>query len=190
MIRLDMSEYQNQDSLDRLTGLLGDSVRQQPYALILLDEIEKAHEKILNVFLQIIDDARLTDATGRLADFSNTIIIATTNAKDVEAQFAPEWLNRFTGIITFKNLTEPEIEAVVAIKLNQLVEELKKQEIEISFKKDVIKQISRIGFSLKWGGRQADRTIQERVMNVIAKKILRNEIIKNQPVEFGLEDEV
>ena len=135
MIRLDMSEYQNQDSLDRLTGLLGDSVRQQPYALILLDEIEKAHEKILNVFLQIIDDARLTDATGRLADFSNTIIIATTNAKDVEAQFAPEWLNRFTGIITFKNLTEPEIEAVVAIKLNQLVEELKKQEIEISFKK-------------------------------------------------------
>ena len=79
---------------------------------------------------------------------------------------------------------------MVAIKLNQLVEELKKQEIEISFKKDVIKQISRIGFSLKWGGRQADRTIQERVMNVIAKKILRNEIIKNQPVEFGLEDEV
>ncbi|KKU44516.1 MAG: ATP-dependent chaperone ClpB [Microgenomates group bacterium GW2011_GWA2_46_7] len=80
MIRLDMSEFQTTESVDRLLELLTDAVRHQPYTLVLLDEIEKAHSKVINLFLQVLDDARLSDLAGKTADFANTIIIATTNA--------------------------------------------------------------------------------------------------------------
>ncbi|MCG2691725.1 AAA family ATPase, partial [Microgenomates group bacterium] len=157
--------------------------------------IEKAHPKILNLFLQVLDEARLTDGTGRLVDFANTIIIATTNVgtslknnpkgaevlEKIEAHFPPEWLNRFTGLIVFDPLSEKEVEAVVKLKLNKLSRELLKQELEISFDEAVIKQLSREGFSTKWGGRQVDRIIQERVANVIAEKILKGEVKKRQP---------
>lgn len=219
MIRLDMSEYQNLDSLNRLIGAppgsgddsggqLTEAVRHQPYSLLLLDEIEKAHLKIVNLFLQVLDDARLTDSNGRVINFANTIIIATTNVgtKEItvklsqkpegtevtatamtalENYFAPEFLNRFTGIIVFKPLTGSETEAVVELKLKRLTKELEKQEIRITFKKELIKKIAAESFSTKWGGRQADRTIQEQVMNVIAKKILEGKIVKKQPVEFS-----
>ncbi len=203
MIRLDMSEFQNLDSLNRLIGSPGgdtggqltEAVRHQPYTLLLLDEIEKAHLKILNLFLQVLDEARLTDGTGRLVDFANTIIIATTNVgtslknnpkeaevlEKIEAHFPPEWLNRFTGLIVFSPLSEKEVEAVVRLKLNKLSQGLLKQEIEISFDEAVIKQLSREGFSPKWGGRQVDRIIQESVANVIAEKILKGEVKKRQP---------
>lgn len=203
MIRLDMSEFQNLDSLNRLIGSPGgdtggqltEAVRHQPYTLLLLDEIEKAHPKILNLFLQVLDEARLTDGTGRLVDFANTIIIATTNVgtslknnpketavlEKIEAHFPPEWLNRFTGLIVFTSLSEKEVEAVVKLKLNLLSKGLLKQEIEINFDEAVIKQLSREGFSTKWGGRQVDRIIQERVANVIAEKILKGEVKKRQP---------
>lgn len=219
MIRLDMSEYQNLDSLNRLIGAppgsgddsggqLTEAVRHQPYSLLLLDEIEKAHLKIVNLFLQVLDDARLTDSNGRVINFANTIIIATTNVgtREITARlgknpeetkvtatamtalenyFAPEFLNRFTGIIVFKPLTGGETEAVVELKLKRLTKELEKQEIRVSFKKDLIKKIAAESFSTKWGGRQADRTIQEQVMNVIAKKILEGKLVKKQPVEFS-----
>lgn len=203
MIRLDMSEFQNLDSLNRLIGSPGgntggqltEAVRHQPYALLLLDEIEKAHPKILNLFLQVLDEARLTDGNGRLMDFSNTIIIATTNIgtslKDnqqeaeilekIEEHFQPEWLNRFTSVIVFTPLTKQEIEKVVKLKLNKLIHRLLKQEIEISVANPVIQQLSEEGFSTKWGGRQVDRIIQEKVANVIAEKILKGEVKKKQP---------
>lgn len=208
MIRLDMSEFQNLDSLNRLIGSPGgdtggqltEAVRHQPYTLLLLDEIEKAHPKILNLFLQVLDEARLTDGSGRLVDFANTIIIATTNVgtslknnpkeaevlEKIEAHFLPEWLNRFTGLIVFTPLSEKEVEAVVKLKLNQLSQKLLKQEIEISFDEAVIKLLSREGFSTKWGGRQVDRIIQERAANVIAEKILKGEVKKRQPFTLSL----
>ena len=200
MIRLDMSEFQTMESVDRLLELLTDAVRHQPYTLILLDEIEKAHAKIINLFLQVLDDARLTDLNGKTADFANTIIIATTNVgtslknnpkeaavlEKIETHFPPEWLNRFSGLIVFTPLNEKEVEAVVKLKLNQLSRELLKQELGISFDETVIKQISREGFSPKWGGRQVDRVIQEKVANVIAEKILKGEVKKRQPFTFSL----
>ncbi|MBU1323042.1 ATP-dependent Clp protease ATP-binding subunit [Patescibacteria group bacterium] len=200
MIRLDMSEFQTVESVDRLLELLTDAVGHQPYTLILLDEIEKAHAKIINLFLQVLDDARLTNLNGKTADFANTIIIATTNVgtslknnpkgaevlEKIEAHFPPEWLNRFTGLIVFDPLSEKEVEAVVKLKLNKLSRELLKQELEISFDEAVIKQLSREGFSTKWGGRQVDRIIQERVANVIAEKILKGEVKKRQPFTFSL----
>jgi len=187
MIRLDMSEYQTTESVDRLLDFLPEAVRHQPYTLVLLDEIEKAQEKILNLFLQVLDDARLTDSTGRTVDFSNTIIIATTNARgELEDTFPLEFLNRFTAIITFSPLTKKEIEAIVTLKLNRLSQELKKQEVEISFPRSTVAKIAADGFSAKWGGRQVDRTIQKKISNVIAKKILEGKIKSRQPVEFNL----
>lgn len=188
MIRLDMSEYQNLDSLDRLINQLAEAVRHQPYTLILLDEIEKAHQKILNLFLQVLDDARLTDSQGSTVDFTNTIIIATTNVKtkSIEKYFAPEWLNRWTGIIIFDQLTKEATEIIVNGKLKKLTEQLKKQEIIIDFNKDLTKQLSEAGFSEKWGGRQIERTIQEKVTNVIAQKILEGKIKPKHPATFNL----
>ena len=210
MIRLDMSEFQNLDSLNRLIGAppgdkvheggqLTEAVRHQPYTLVLLDEIEKAHPKIVNLFLQVLDDARLTDSRGKIIDFSNTIIIATTNVgtrelskasgetsakQAIEDHFPPEFLNRFTGLVIFKHLTEIEVEEIVKLKLDKLTQLLKKQEILIKFDVSVVKSLAKEGFSTKWGGRQVDRVIQEKVMNKIAKKILTKEIKKRELVRF------
>lgn len=205
MVRLDMSEYQNIDSINRLIGSppgqgqanedgqLTEAIKNQPYTCLLLDEIEKAHPKIINLFLQVLDDARLTDSQGKLVNFSNTIIIATTNVgtreiqenrqegmKALEKHFAPEFLNRFTEIIVFKELTRVEIEAIVKLKLIKLVKQLKKQEVEIKFSEQVIKELAESGFSQKWGGREVDRVIQTKVMNRIATKLLTGEIKKQQ----------
>ncbi|MFH0942649.1 MAG: ATP-dependent Clp protease ATP-binding subunit [Candidatus Beckwithbacteria bacterium] len=209
MVRLDMSEFQNLDSLNRLIGAPGsdeggqltEAIRHQPYCLLLLDEIEKAHPKILNLFLQVLDDARLTDGKGKTVDFNNTIIIATTNVgtslketkgqdltlEKIEEFFPPEWLNRLTQIVVFKPLTRPEVDTIVKLKLNRLSQELKKQEIEVRFDPKVVKEISHLGFSAKWGGRQADRIIQEKIANRIAEKILKNELKKRVAVDFSLE---
>ena len=203
MIRLDMSEYQTLDSIGRLIGTstgknqasggqLTEAVKHQPYTLVLLDEIEKAHKNIVNVFLQVLDDARLTDSDGRVIDFSNTIIITTTNVgtreildgkdgmKALEAYYSPELLNRFTGLIVFNSLTKLEIKKIVQLKLGKLVDSLKKQDIMIEFGDIVIDGLADLSFSEKWGGRQADRVIQEKVMDVIATKLLKGEIKKKQ----------
>jgi len=220
MIRLDMSEYQNPDTLNRLIGAppgktntreggqLTEAVRRQPYTLVLLDEIEKAHPNILNIFLQVLDDARLTDASGKTVNFSNTIIIATSNVgtkelmvgikkklsvkkleqqalETIEKHFRPEFLNRFSGLVVFQPLQSQEVEAIVKLKLNRLVQDLQKRNIKISFKPDLIKQLSELSFSQKWGGRHIDRTIQEKIANYIARQILTNKLVKNKPVSFS-----
>jgi len=186
MIRLDMSEYQTVASVDRMLEILTDAVRHQPYTLLLLDEIEKAHPKVINLFLQVLDDARLTNLAGKTADFSNTIIIATTNAKNLKKEFAPEWLNRLSAIITFEKLSTTQIEAVINLKLKQLAAILLKQEIKLEFAPGVGKSLAKEAFSNEWGGRQADRIIQNKVSNVVAEKILTGEISKNQSFVFSL----
>lgn len=188
MIRLDMSEYQTEDSADRLLDNLSLAIRQQPYALLLLDEIEKANRRILNLFLQVIDDARLTDTAGKTADFSNAFIIATTNVppKKIKTDFAPEWLNRFTGIIVFKALNRIETEAVIKLKLAELTKNLQSQEIKINFEPNTAKKLALEAFSEEWGGREADRVIQNKVSNLIAEKILSGAIKKNLPYSFKL----
>jgi ATP-dependent Clp protease ATP-binding subunit ClpA len=186
MIRLDMSEFQTIPSVDRLLEQLTEAVRRQPYTLILLDEVEKAHKKIINLFLSVLDDARLTDLSGKTADFSNTIIIATTNAKDLKQTFAPEWLNRFNAIITFSSLTPAQMTTIIKLKLKHLSQNLLRQEILMEFTPETVKTLAREAFSDDWGGRQANRVIQNRVENVIAEKILAGEIVKNQLYRFSL----
>src|SRR3990167_8127706 len=199
MIRIDMSEYQQADSINRLIGpppgskdylsggQLTEAVRHQPYAVVLLDEIEKADPKILNLFLQVFDEARLTDNQGKLVDFNHTIIIATTNVPPdkIETHFPPEWLNRFSEIIVFSALNLNQTEQVVKLKLEQLAQTLKTQEILVKFEPQLIKSLAKVGFSTKWGGRQIDRVIAEKVVNDISQKILKGEIAAGLAFTYG-----
>ena len=212
MVRLDMSEYQELSSLSRLLGAapgyagnagggyLTEAVRQNPFALVLLDEIEKAHPDILNVFLQVMDDGRLTDSQGRTIDFTNTIIIATSNAGTdiVQAQlkdgakieaikqelmsgalakyFRPEFLNRFDNIVVFQPLTQGEIEQITAMLLAKVAAQLQPRGILLRASPEAVRELAQIGFDPLFGARPLRRTIQERVDDALAKFLLSGKL--------------
>lgn len=218
MLRFDMSEYQEIQNIRRLIGSedgeigqLTSEIRSKPFSLVLLDEIEKAHPKILNIFLQVLDEGFLTDAAGRKISFSNTFIIMTTNVgaldivnsisqnkpwEDVHStvmsslrnHFPPEFLNRFTGIVPFTPLNQDEISKIAILKLNKLAKSLyQKHKIQITFSNEVINYISQKGYSPEWGARFLNRVIEDKIETKIAEKILSDEYLSGQSVVFGLE---
>ena len=218
MIRIDMSEYQQQDSIDRLIGapdgstkgILTDAVRLRPFSLVLLDEIEKAYSNILLTFLQVLDDGRLTDSSGMLIDFTNTIIIATSNVgtreiqdifsrngifsemeevanKEVRDHFAPEFLNRFSGIIVFKPLDVDSVRKIADLMLNKIRNMANDKNVKVNFRPELIDELVKRGFSPEWGARPLARVIEDSVENYLAKKLLSNEINKGDEVTLGLE---
>lgn len=218
MIRLDMSEYQQLDSIDKLLGspdgksrgYLTESVRTRPFALVLLDEIEKAQPNLLLTFLQVLDEGRLTDASGTVVDFTNTIIIATSNTgtrsiqevfaqdgtleemkvaamKDVRSKFAPEFLNRFTGIIVFNPLTRTNLKAITLLLLESVRKLADAKGIKISFRDDLIEQLIKLGYSPEWGARPLARIIEDTVESYLATKMLANEIKQGDDLTLGLE---
>ncbi len=208
MIRLDMSEYQEKGSINRLIGvpggekggLLTESVRLNPSSLLLLDEIEKAHPDILNVFLQVMDDGRLTDALGRTIDFTNLIIICTSNAgtdfiqdeiakgtsvemitetliqEKLRPYFRPEFLNRFDGTIVFKPLGMEEIKQITKLMLKKLTKQLEVKGITLKATDEAITELAEAGFDPAFGARPLRRTIQNRVSDVLAKLLLTKKI--------------
>lgn len=210
MHRFDMSEYQTRESTQRLignpdgsrTGALTDAIRALPYSLILLDEFEKAHPDILNLFLQVFDDGRLTDSMGRTADFTNAIIIATSNAhsdfikEEIEkgkraeevaeelkrrltAYFKPELLNRFSGIIVFRSLTLDEIEKIAAIALDEVTDALRESHgVDLKIEERAVREIARLGWSPVFGARPLRQVISERLRGPLAEKILRRELAR------------
>ncbi|MFH1192344.1 MAG: ATP-dependent Clp protease ATP-binding subunit [bacterium] len=215
MIRLDMSEYQNKDSLDRLigapdnyevTGLLTEQVRKKPFSLLLLDEIEKAHPDILNLFLQVMDDGRLTDNRGRVIDFTNLIIIATSNAgtafiqeeikknssmegiktalmnRELKLSFRPEFLNRFDEIIVFKPLTMDNVKEIARLMLRSSANRMKEKGIKLEFTDDMIDWISRIGFDPVFGARPLRRAIQENIDTLLAKYLISGKVFRGSRV--------
>lgn len=215
-IRFDMSEYQNPESVSRLIGGLGEggllteSIRSRPYALILLDEFEKAHEKILTLFLQVLDDGRLTDGTGRTISFENTIIIATSNAgslliarglqqgKGIEAIdrqvndeilkiFKPELVNRFDDVVIFKPLSQEDLEKIVKLKLNKLQDQLKIKGYLIDFDTTLVAELAKKGFDPILGARPLRRLIQDTLEARFSKLILQNQLIKGQTFQAGVE---
>ncbi len=220
MIRFDMSEYQNKESISRfigsadgkIAGALTEAVIQKPYSLILLDEFEKAHSDILNLFLQVFDDGRLTDSLGRIVDFTNVIIIATSNAhsnfikESIEAKklmeqigeelkkklteyFKPELLNRFSQIVFFKNLSTNDIEAITGLQLKSLAKTLEETHgISLDFDETIIKRIAELGYDPVFGARSLRGVISEKIRSVLAEKILREEIIKGSGVKAILEN--
>lgn len=214
MIRFDMSEYQDKASIARLIGqnkeggLLTEAVRRKPFALLLFDELEKAHPDILNLFLQILDDGRLTDGLGRTVDFSNSIIIATSNAgakyiqgaisqnvsmeeiKDhllkVELQnyYRPEFLNRFDGIITFKPLSPDNILAITRLLLIKVQKRLQAKQITVDFSDEFIRELAVQGFDPLFGARPLKRVIQNKVDDSLANYLLSAKIKARDKVIF------
>lgn len=210
----DMSEYQTPQSVDRLIGSaqnegeLTQKVAHNPYCLILLDEFEKCDPKILNLFLQILDDGRLTNFDGKTIDFTNTIIIATSNAgsltiaqdleqgkpwTDVEKQvheelltvFKPELVNRFDEIVLFKPLSQDQITSIVNLRLKDLQENLKKQGYLVEFDQNVINNLAQKGYDPVLGARPLRRLIQDTVESELSKMILQNQLHKGELFTFS-----
>ncbi len=219
--RFDMSEYQDKQSIFRLigtpngerTGALTDAILEQPYRLILLDEFEKAHPDVLNLFLQVFDDGRLTDSLGRTVNFENTIIITTSNAhsdyikesieqgktiadiseelkKKLTTYFKPELLNRFSDVVMFRGLNRDEIKAVAKILIRETAKTLtKKHGIELIVEESAVAKIAELGFSPVFGARPLRKTISEHVRSVLADKILRKEIGRGNTIHITYEND-
>ncbi len=203
MVRLDMSEYMEKHSVSRLIGsppgyvgyeeggALTEAVRRRPYAVILLDEIEKAHPDVFNVFLQILDDGRATDGQGRTVDFSNSIIIMTSNLgsqvilgeKDtvkrdklvmdlVRLHFKPEFLNRIDELVIFSHLERSELTKIIAIYLGKLNHQLKERGLELEFSPAATELICERGYDRDYGARPMKRVFQREIQNPLAIEIL------------------
>jgi len=198
MLRIDMSEYMEKHSVARLIGAppgyvgyeeggyLTESVRRRPYAVILLDEIEKAHPDVWNIMLQIFDDGRLTDGKGRTVDFKNTVIIMTSNLatgladsnirEALRQHFKPEFLNRIDDIITFRSLGKEEIARIIDIQLETLREYLAERKISLELTPAAREALFREGYDPAFGARPLKRAIQKLVADPLALKILEGTI--------------
>lgn len=221
LTRIDMSEYMERHSVARLIGSppgyvgyeeggqLTERVRRRPYTVLLLDEIEKAHPDVYNILLQVFDDGRLTDGKGRVVDFSNTLIIATSNLgahliqenmkdgkeiKDYEAlkqdlidvlsqHFRPEFLNRIDDIILFHSLTKAQIQSIVQLNLERVKRVARGQGIELAFDKSVIEHLADIGYKPEYGARELRRRIRTDVENKLATEILSGNVSEGSVLE-------
>jgi ATP-dependent Clp protease ATP-binding subunit ClpE len=207
MIRLDMSEYMEKHSVSKLigsppgyvgheeSGQLTEKVRRNPYCIILLDEIEKAHPDVQHLFLQILEDGRLTDSQGRLVSFKDTVIIMTSNAgvghktahvgfgtnnaieeasilDSLGSFFKPEFLNRFDNIIEFNSLSKEHILYIVDLMINELQETLAEQNIKLTITKEAKEKLAELGYHPAFGARPLRRVIQEQLEDKITDFIL------------------
>ena len=225
MIRFDMSEYMEKHSVSKLigsppgyvgyeeAGQLTEKVRRNPYSLILLDEIEKAHPDVLHMFLQILDDGRLTDAKGRTVSFKDTIIIMTSNAgagkieasvgfgaaiegrtKSVLGQlnqfFTPEFLNRFDGIVEFKALSKENLLLILDLMLSEVNEQLARQEIHVDADNAVKEKLVEFGYNPAMGARPLRRVIQDKIEDQVAECYLDNPNKKHMQAILNDNDEI
>ena len=184
MIRFDMSEFQEISAIDRLIDRLIKTIEQNPFSLLLLDEFEKAHHDLLNVFFQIFDEGRLTSASGKTVSFKNAIIIATSNAR--KEIFDIGLLNRFDDIVEFQKLSPEHIKKIVQLMLNNLNKRLEEKEISLKITPELINQIAVLGYDSKFGARPMARLIQNKIENQIADKLLREEIKKGESISLNL----
>ena len=185
MTRLDMSEYMEKHTVSRLVGAppgyvgydeggqLTEAVRRRPYAVVLLDEIEKAHPDVFNVLLQVLDDGRLTDGQGRTVDFTNTVLIMTSNLPGDPADFfKPEFLNRVDEIVRFRSLTEDDLTRVVDIRLAELEERLQARRLEVEVTDEARQWLARTGYDEAYGARPLKRLIQKSIADPLALALL------------------
>lgn len=217
-IRLDMSEFQDVRDIPRLIGspgqesLLTTKVRENPFSLILLDEIEKAHPNILNLFLQVLDEGHLTDGTGRKIDFKNSIIIATSNAgyqiileaiknnketPEIKTQlleflfkegiFRPEFINRFDGVVIFRSLNKEHLLQIAELSLQKLKKNLIEKGIDFKITQSLKEKIVELSYNPVFGAREMRRVIQDKVENVLAQALLSGNIKRGTAVEIDSE---
>ena len=223
MVRFDMSEFQERHTVSRLVGAppgyvgyeeagqLSEAVRRRPYAVLLFDEIEKAHGDVFNILLQILDDGRLTDSQGRTVDFKNTIVIMTSNLganriqeysrtggtnfeelKDelmdvLRQSFRPEFINRIDEIIVFRALDDAQLAEITKLLLDRLVRRMRAQRIELEFTDEAVKLIAREGFDPEFGARPLRRTIQRRVENELSRMVLGGTVEPGDKIVIGVE---
>ena len=231
MVRIDMSEYQERHSVSRLIGAppgyvgydeggqLTEAVRRKPYSVILLDEIEKAHPDVFNILLQVLDDGRLTDNKGRVANFKNTIIIMTTNigshliqenfekitpenyfdvledTKDevmalLRKTVRPEFVNRIDEIIMFRPLNQADIRKIVDIQVNLVRKRLEDAGVKIEISDAARDRLSTLGFDPQFGARPLKRVMQREILNELSKQILAGKIHKDSVIFVDLKDEI
>lgn len=215
LTRIDMSEYMEKFSVSRLIGAppgyvgydeggqLTEVVRRRPYSVVLFDEIEKAHPDVFNILLQILDDGRLTDGQGRLVDFTNTIIIMTSNlgskqlmeASTVEAgraavlevirqSFKPEFINRIDEIIVFNQLGKEQIKGIVSLQLKRLADRLENRNLHLKWDDSVVDLVSNAGFDPDYGARPIKRAIQTLVENPLAVDMLHGRFSDGDSIEL------
>ena len=219
MIRIDMSEYMEKFSVTRLIGAppgyvgyeeggqLTEAVRRKPYSVVLFDEVEKAHPDVFNIFLQILDDGRVTDSQGRLIDFKNTVIILTSNlgsqyilqsiqenheiteeAREkidvlLKQHFRPEFLNRLDEIICFKALDKEVVFGIVELILKGVIKRVKEKGIDLSFTRNSIRWLVEEGYDMEFGARPLKRIVQTQVETLLARKIIANEVSEGDKIE-------
>ena len=219
MIRIDMSEYMEKFSVTRLIGAppgyvgyeeggqLTEAVRRKPYSVVLFDEVEKAHPDVFNIFLQILDDGRVTDSQGRLIDFKNTVIILTSNLgshyildsiarngeiteeareevdKVLKQHFRPEFLNRLDEIICFRALEKNVVYGIVELILQGVINRIKERGVELSFTKTSIKWLVEEGYDMEFGARPLKRIVQSQVETLLAKKLIAGDVKEGDKVE-------
>jgi len=218
MIRIDMSEYMERHAVARLIGAppgyvgyeeggqLTEQVRRHPFSIILFDEIEKAHQDVFNIFLQILDEGRLTDSQGRTVSFKNCIIIMTSNIgsdlilqsaditdeirKQIEDQlyrvFKPEFINRIDAIVFFKRLSQESVEKIAHLKINELQKRLQEKHIKLSISEPAIKELAERGYSPEFGARPLKRVIDRYATIPVSQYILKNP--KTKEIAIGIKD--
>lgn len=229
LVRIDMSEYQERHTVSRLigappgyvgyeeSGQLTEAIRRKPYAVVLLDEIEKAHPDVFNILLQVLDDGRLTDNKGRTVDFKNTIIIMTSNIGShliqenlekindqnreeiinqtrkqvfdlLKRSIKPEFLNRIDEIIMFQSLTQQEVRKIVELQINLIKKTLEKSSINLNVTKKAIDYIATVGYDPQFGARPIKRVIQKNLLNELSKMILEDKVDKNVAIVVDEKD--
>ncbi|MEV0848674.1 ATP-dependent Clp protease ATP-binding subunit [Streptomyces sp. NPDC049954] len=231
MIRLDMSEYQERHTISRLVGAppgyvgheeagqLTEAVRRNPYSLLLLDEVEKAHPDVFNILLQVLDDGRLTDSQGRTVNFTNTVVVMTSNLgseaitnkgqlgfgsgsadSDEEARrervlrplrehFRPEFLNRIDEIVIFRQLDDRQLRQITDMMLDETRRGLRSQDVDVTFTPAAVDWIAQRGYEPEYGARPLRRTIQRAVTNELSRKLLRGELPSHSALVVDVADD-
>lgn len=230
MVRIDMSEYQERHSVSRLIGAppgyvgydeggqLTESVRRKPYSVVLLDEIEKAHADVFNILLQVLDDGRLTDNKGRVANFKNTIIIMTTNigSQVIQENFEkindtnyfdvleqtkeevvsllkksvrPEFVNRIDEIIMFQPLNKTDIRKIVDIQANLVIKRLEENGVKLEISDEARERLARQGFDPQYGARPLKRVFQREILNELSKQLLSGKVQRDSIIYVNLKDD-
>ena len=220
LVRIDMSEFMEKHSVARLIGAppgyvgyeeggyLTEAVRRKPYAVLLLDEVEKAHPDVFNVLLQVLDDGRLTDGQGRTVDFKNTVIVMTSNIGshliqamvgqdsddikeavwgELKNHFRPEFLNRIDETVVFHALDAAHIEAIARIQLQILQARLAKMELELQVSETAIAELAKVGFDPVFGARPLKRAIQQRIENPLSKLLLEGKFLPKSVIAVDVD---
>lgn len=221
IVRIDMSEYQQEHSAARLFGAppgyigyeqggqLTEAVRRKPYSLVLFDEIEKAHPKIFETLLQVLDDGRMTDGQGRVVDFKNTIIVMTSNMGQSEimrnltgrqptpeliertsdlviaqlkTRVAPEFINRIDNIVMFLPLTPEDVREIAKIQLKSIAKKMLNNRIQLNFAPSVAEYVARKGYQPEYGGRPVKRVINNQIMDPLSNALVERRITKDRPI--------